>query len=375
MGKLKTFLVNIQGGSDQVCHSGSCVEGNVTIELSAPKIVKDIKIVLSGQASSQTEWSPSGAVTASNWESIFSNRVLHLYHAEDSSTEIPAGQHHYNFMFQLPSNIPSSFENVYGNIRYSLTATLSRPNKTVDHCCTTRITVHNLVDISTPQLTRSRSAFSDNVILCAPCCAAFSCSVSLSATIERSGYCPGNSIAINVQHTQRNTSSLSAHLRQRVCYMGRNGKTVVNTISRIGNTGFRTENGSNVKTGNLSIPINTVPSISNCRVMKVSYEVFILQTYIIRIRSLCIPVVIGNVEHLRDMHQASSVVDTQPTVDGALNSSNHHAIPSTPPPPYSRILTNPYPRLSAQNYLPNQDVQSSDEFCAPPPYSPRTTQV
>ena len=370
MGKLKAFVVNIQGGSYQVCHSGSCVEGNVTIELSAPKIVKDIRIVLSGKASTH-EWSPA-------WESIFSNRVLHLYHAEDSRTEIPAGQHQYNFMFQLPSNIPSSFESAHGKIRYSLTATLSRPNKSVDHCCTKRIIVHNLVDISTPQLTRSRSAFSDDVILCAPCCATFSYSVSLSATIERGGYCPGNSIAINVQHTQRNTPSLSAYLRQRVCYIGRNCRTVVNTISRKDDTGFRTENGSNVKTGKLCIPINTVPSISNCRVVKVSYEVFILQTYkipFIRIRSVRIPIVIGSVEHLGDMDQASSVVDTQPTVDGAFNSSNRDAITSSPPPPYSGILTIPYPGLSAQNYLPDHDVQSSEEFCAPPPYSPRTTQV
>ena len=125
MGKLKAFDINIQRGGEY--YTGQLVEGNVKIELSQPKMIKQLKTVFSGQASAKC--SPLSRVTR---ELLFDDMMIRLVHTGDCSTEIPAGRHRYPFTFQLPPNIPSSFESAHGSVHYTLTATLSRPNKSVD---------------------------------------------------------------------------------------------------------------------------------------------------------------------------------------------------------------------------------------------------
>ena len=354
MGKLKAFEINIQGGDHQLHYSGTRVEGNVTIQLSQPKMIKQIRIVLSGQAS--TKWLPSGPnvdlvsrlLPVSDCEYIFSDMVIRLVHAGDLHTEIPAGQHQYPFMFHLPFNIPSSFESIHGNIRYTLTATLSRPNKSIDHCRIKRIKVSDLIDFNTPQLIGRCSVATEGF---SSCLFPNSCFVQLSATIERGGYCPGDSFAITVNHTHRIISSISALLRQRISYNAgsRNCKSVSNIISRIDNSSFRAERGSSIKTANMFIPFSVMPSINNCRILDVSYELFILQNFKIpgfQNKSLSIPLVIGNAQHSLMQPAVNNVDNMASNNDTLLESFTiNDAIPETPPPPYSEILTASYPSI------------------------------
>lgn len=41
--------------------------------------------------------------------------------------ELTAGKHEYPFSFTLPSSIPSSYEGIYGKVRYTVKATIKRP--------------------------------------------------------------------------------------------------------------------------------------------------------------------------------------------------------------------------------------------------------
>ncbi len=41
--------------------------------------------------------------------------------------ELAAGKHEYPFSFTLPSAIPSSYEGIHGNIRYTMKAIIKRP--------------------------------------------------------------------------------------------------------------------------------------------------------------------------------------------------------------------------------------------------------
>ena len=354
MGKLKAFEINIQGGDHQMYYSGTRVEGNVTIQLSQSKMINQIRIVLSGQAS--TKLSPSGPnvdlvsrlLPVSDCEYIFSDMIIQLVHAGDLHTEIPAGQHQYPFMFHLPSNIPSSFESIHGNIRYTLTATLSRPNKSIDHCRIKRIKVHDLIDSSTPELIEHCSASTEGF---ASYLFPNSCFVQLSATIERGGYCPGDSFTITVNHTHRIISSISALLRQRIRYNAgsRNCKSISNIISRIDNSSFRAESGSSIKTANMFIPFTVTPSINNCHILDVSYELFILQNFKVpgfQNKSLSIPLVIGNAQHSQMQPALSNVDNLASNNDTLLESVTiNHTISETPPPPYSEILTDSYPSI------------------------------
>jgi len=352
MGKLKAFEINIQRDWEHL--TGEWVEGNVTIELSQPKIIKQLKIVFSGQASAKSSPASSSDMIQ---ELLFDGMMIRLVHTGDLGTEIPAGQHNYPFTFQLPPNIPSSFESAHGSVRYTLTATLSRPNKSVDRRRVKTVKVRDLIDFSTPNLSGSRSA-SLEWMACNLCCI-YRCWVPLSATIDRGGYCPGDSLTITVNHTHRIISSISALLRQKITYNigSRDCRTIVYVISRIGNSGFR---GESMKTAIMSVPYTAIPSIDNCRILQISYELCILQSFKtpnFQKNSVCIPLVIGNTQRgysqpiLNNAVLPASNVANIPmsnNADGFLGeSTTEYAIPETPPPPYSVVLADSYPHVDS----------------------------
>ncbi|XP_078051486.1 arrestin domain-containing protein 3-like, partial [Augochlora pura] len=64
-----------------------------------------------------------------------------------SIIELKQGYHRYPFEFQLPRNIPSSFENVSGHIRYTVKAVIKRPWK-FDHECKAAFTVVSTLDLN-----------------------------------------------------------------------------------------------------------------------------------------------------------------------------------------------------------------------------------
>ena len=77
-----------------------------------------------------------------------------------------------------------------------------------------------IVDINTPQLTTLSS--SNEKMLCCLWCA--SGPISLSVTIERGGYCPGESIAISTgaeNHSNKGITAVQASLKQIVIYYAR----------------------------------------------------------------------------------------------------------------------------------------------------------
>ena len=67
--------------------------------------------------------------------------------AGGEGTRIEAGTNRYPFMFQLPPNVPSSFEGERGYIRYTAEATMERPWK-FNHVTRSAFTVISLVDLN-----------------------------------------------------------------------------------------------------------------------------------------------------------------------------------------------------------------------------------
>lgn len=70
--------------------------------------------------------------------------------AEGQSGDHPilgAGRNTYPFIFNLPQNLPSSFEGAHGRVRYSLNACIDKPWK-FDHNCNLVFTVLSLLDLN-----------------------------------------------------------------------------------------------------------------------------------------------------------------------------------------------------------------------------------
>ena len=60
---------------------------------------------------------------------------------------LAAGQYIYPFQFQLPNNLPSSYEAGIGYVRYRLKATIDKPWK-FDHTTKRPFTVVSVVDLN-----------------------------------------------------------------------------------------------------------------------------------------------------------------------------------------------------------------------------------
>ena len=340
MGKPKLFVINLSG-NNPVYFAGSNVDGSVLLELSEPKKTQGISIVFSGKAYVHwTEQHTTGTgdqrrtetVHYSDSEIIFNDVLIQLWGNGRDSQELAAGRYEFPFKFQLPSNLvlPTSFESHTGYIRYSLLARISRSWK-FDHTTTRAITVNEIVDINTAQLTAPLSS-SNEKTLCCLCCA--SGPISLSAKTDRGGYCPGESIAISTEgenHSNRRITCVRATLKQVVVYYARGHSRVSGKIiQRIEGPGIEPGATSNWSNELLPIPA-TVPSISYCRILNLSY-VLTVTLGIPRAIDLhvTIPITVGNVPFRGG----------EPS---AVGTNNFSAQPSAPYPPPA---ANPYPPVS-----------------------------
>ena len=57
---------------------------------------------------------------------IYIDKMTYLFGGKDEKHSVEVGQHRFPFSFQLPENIPSSFEAENGHVRYSLKASIHR---------------------------------------------------------------------------------------------------------------------------------------------------------------------------------------------------------------------------------------------------------
>ena len=304
MGKPKVFVINLSG-NNSVYFAGSNVEGSVLLELSESKKAQGISIVFSGKAYVHwTERHTTGTgdqrhtetVHYSDTQIILKDVFVQLWGNGKDSQELTAGNYEFPFKFQLPSDLvlPTSFESHTG-IRYSLLARISRSWK-FDHTTTRAITVNEIVDINTAQLTAPLSS-SNEKTLCCLCCA--SGPITLSAKTDRGGYCPGESIAISTEaenHSNRRITSVQATLKQVVVYYARgHSRTIGKIIQRVEGNGIEPSVTSNWSNELLPIPA-TVPSINSCRILNLSY-VLTVTLDIPRAIDLhvTIPITVGNV--------------------------------------------------------------------------------
>ena len=350
MGKPKLFVINLSG-NNPVYFAGSNVEGSVSVELSEPKKTQGISIVFSGKAYVHwTEQRTTGTgdnrrtetVHYSDTQIIINDVFIQLWGNGKNSQELAAGRYEFPFKFQLPSNLvlPTSFESHTGYIRYSLLARIQRSWK-FDHTTTRAITVNEIVDINTGQLTVPLSS-SNEKTLCCLCCA--SGPISLSVKTDRGGYCPGESIAISTEaenHSNRRITCVRATLKQIVVYYARgHSRTSGKVIQRIEGPGIDPNGSSNWSNELLPIPA-TVPSINSCRILNLSY-VLTVTLDIPRAIDLhvTIPVTIGNVPFKGSGGSAYPQVET------------YQPVGSFPAPPVPSAPSDPYPPPAAMNPYP-----------------------
>ena len=308
MGKPKLFVINLFGDINSVYFSGSKVEGNVVLELSEPTRAQSISIVLSGKA--HVFWFARGDNPIREGTQHFFNDITQkLWGDENESVELAAGRHEFPFTLQLPwaAILPTSFESHTGHIRYSLLARIQRSWK-FEHTTTRAIIVNEVIDINTPRLRKPLSGSTDKTLHCLWCTSG---PVSLTAKIDRGGYCPGESIAVSVEaeNGTNRKMSIRATLKQKIVFQtaaGISTREEIKIIKRIEGPGIRRHATTNWNNEMLPIP-PTVPSITTCRCIKVSYMLTVtIGITGARDLHVTIPLKIGNIPFQGEETEAAS---------------------------------------------------------------------
>ena len=365
MSKIKEFYITVSLDENHAYLAGSVVEGKVTIDLTKPKrTTGPLRITLSGQA--KVQWGQASALRADT-QTIFDDMTVYLWGT--GSETLAAGKHEFPYTFRLPTDIPSSHEDVYGHIRYTLTAIL--PTRKAEVTRQKRIKVHGIVDVDRPDLLNSLNDSTSKTIGCWCCTSA---PIELSASTDSGGYLCGETITIRESHGYRRITNIHARLLRKTVYHARTTESNF-SYKHIASVCYFTSDYHNPqveRVGRIRIPDDIVPSI-NCGVLTVSYCVHVTLRFklpVVKRLSIMIPITIGNERSMAGIgvgsqlpnspvqptsahteHSLSTLqgtptqptpaahVGTYPVSDGASLQPVPNILPSAPPEPVPNIIT------------------------------------
>ncbi|XP_071487793.1 arrestin domain-containing protein 3-like [Diadema antillarum] len=244
MGKLQAFEVVLDDNKDAYM-PGDTIRGQVRIHLSAPKgYIAGLKVECKGKA--RTYWTKETEENDVKKVKVYKKKFI-LFKVQStlwgitganvfSATrlELAAGNHTFPFQLTLPSlHTPPPIESKYGWVRYYLTAVIERPwkfsHKTRRYLCIWSIKNMN----SIPSVFVPLSTIAQKRVCCLFCESGL---FSMCVTIDKRGYCPGESILITIElsnRTSRDVSSLSAVLTQHAEYNATNTREAVMTIDTV----------------------------------------------------------------------------------------------------------------------------------------------
>lgn len=121
MVKLDAF--EIQLDSPNGCYfAGQVINGELHASLQFSLKLKEISVTLKGEA--KTNWinKISDNIYDSLEPYVNERKLLRYLHETSDGETLPPGSHRMPFQFQLPPQLPSSYEGEYGYVRYSLIA-------------------------------------------------------------------------------------------------------------------------------------------------------------------------------------------------------------------------------------------------------------
>ncbi|XP_072169370.1 arrestin domain-containing protein 3-like [Diadema setosum] len=246
MGKLQAFELVLDDNKDAYM-PGDTIRGQVRIHLSAPKgYIAGLKVECKGKA--RTYWTKETEENDEKKVKVYQKKFT-LFKVQStlwgitvsganifSATrlELAAGNHTFPFQLTLPSlHTPPPIESKYGWVRYYLTAVIERPwkfsHKTRHYLCIWSIKNMN----SIPSVFVPLSTIAQKRVCCLFCESGL---FSMCVTVDKRGYCPGESILITVElsnRTSRDISSLSAVLTQHAEYNATNTREAVMTIDTV----------------------------------------------------------------------------------------------------------------------------------------------
>ncbi|XP_061179230.1 arrestin domain-containing protein 3-like [Saccostrea echinata] len=281
MGKLKTFYIELEN-SKGVFLAGQTINGKLVIELNAEMKMREIRCTFKGLA--YVHWSESETTgTGSNRrtetidytasENYFNQTVPVFGRGMGMGDKncLPPGQHVYPFSFQLPPNLPSSFEGGIGYVRYTIKGTIDKPWK-FDHTTKRPFTVIASLDLNS-QPTAARSEQNQNSkYLCCLCCK--SGPITGMLKLDRLGYVPGEAIAFNAEVQNMTNRVCGIHAKLYMTTLFRTLKKSKTTTSEVAKVVYQDVQPGETEIwsgGRLVIPPLPPSFLEGCRIIDLNY--------------------------------------------------------------------------------------------------------
>ncbi|XP_070256527.1 arrestin domain-containing protein 4 [Myotis yumanensis] len=298
-GRIKSLGLVFQDEHKGCYASGETVAGHVLLEAAEPVALSALRLEALGRATAA--WGPSAgsAAPASASEVEYLNVRLNLREAPagEGTLLLQPGKHEFPFSFQLPSELlVTSFSGKYGGIQYCVRAVLERP-KLPEQSVRRELQVISHIDVNTPALLSPVLRTQEKMV---GCWFFTSGPVSLSAKIERKGYCNGEAIPIyaEIENCSSRLVVPKAAIFQTQTYMASGKtKTVRHMVANV--RGNHIASGSTDTWNGKMLKIPPLPpSILDCCIIRVEYS---LAVYIhipgAKKLMLELPLVIGTVPY------------------------------------------------------------------------------
>ncbi|XP_023939409.2 splicing factor 3A subunit 2 [Bicyclus anynana] len=184
-------------------YSGQTVQGRLIFQQDKVKTFRGLFVKLKGFC--HVHWTTTRTRTVNGKSQSYTvhhdsheeyiNAKIYLVGGESGEHHIQPGLHEYPFHFRLPVNCPSSFEGEYGHIRYEIKAVVDRAFK-FDQEKKVAVRVMAPLDLNLDPYCREPLELELQESYC--CCCVSSGSTEVAVRLPVSGYCPGQTIPIEV---------------------------------------------------------------------------------------------------------------------------------------------------------------------------------
>ncbi|XP_063065710.1 arrestin domain-containing protein 3-like [Engraulis encrasicolus] len=330
--------------------NGDHISGRVTVHVSSPTKIQSLAIKAKGKA--KVRWSEhygnNTTVTYSDKEKYFSEEKLLLEEGPAGSLELAAGRHVYPFSFQIPDiDMPPSFKGSHGKIRYNLKAILSR-SLHVDKKAKTSFTFIAKAYRPDPGLMVPQYGSKDKDVGLSFFASG---NISMNISTEKMAYHQGEDVQVKAEIINSSTRKIvpKFYIYQKQSFFAMKRRRVVtkDILKEKGLNPMQSST-SEIMTQNMTIPKELLPSVLNCRIIKVEYRIkAVLHVSMSRDPEIKLPLIILLQEHTKEAELPAYDWSTQKM--------------ESPPPAYGWSTQTNGDAMSAYNW-PNQNE------AAPPAY-------
>ncbi|XP_067827671.1 arrestin domain-containing protein 4-like [Heptranchias perlo] len=345
--KVRTFGIVFDSEGVSSYSSGDVVSGQVLLELSDELKLAALRLEAKGCA--RVNWSDNLAASSAVTGTVaprYREEVVYLQHQQTLRQPtgdqgcfitLQPGKHEFPFSFHLPQGpLVTSFNGKYGSVKYWVTAILERPcvpNQIVKR----EFSVTSQIDVNAPNFLSSVSKSKEKTV---GCWFFTSGPISISAKIERSGFCNGEAIPIYAEFENCSSRLIvpKAAIFQTQTYLANEKtKTFRQMVANV--RGNHVASGSTESWNGKALKIPPVnPSILDCCIVRVEYSLAVY-VHIPGSKKLLLelPIVIGTIPYNCFGSRTSSVC-SQFSMD---MSWLRLALPEQPeaPPNYADVVT------------------------------------